>query len=272
MFEPGNEGGEHCATDGDVDICTALFLAAKLWHRGGAQGEIDYLAAATKLAECIWTYCINPQTFMPLIGDWVHPGDNAYRLTRPSDFILSGYLVFYQNDVARKQQWGNVINAIINCCQHQHSLNSQTGLIADFLQLDHQGRYSPAKGEVLESKHDGAYNWNSCRVPWRLAHYYMLTREDRLLPLLKTQANFFASQLAKGERGERIKAGYKLHGKPLESYTDMAFVAPVSFLFWVLGWQDQQTEVLHEMNDMADLTYFGETIALLCILDANVPY
>lgn len=32
---------------------------------------------------------------MPLIGDWADPGDDAYLLTRPSDFILSGYLIFY---------------------------------------------------------------------------------------------------------------------------------------------------------------------------------
>jgi hypothetical protein len=32
---------------------------------------------------------------MPLIGDWADPGDDAYLLTRPSDFILSGYLIFF---------------------------------------------------------------------------------------------------------------------------------------------------------------------------------
>jgi hypothetical protein len=31
---------------------------------------------------------------MPLVGDWCDEGDDAYKLTRPSDFILSGYLLF----------------------------------------------------------------------------------------------------------------------------------------------------------------------------------
>jgi hypothetical protein len=70
-------------------------LAAKVWGRGGAQGEIDYRAAAVSLARSIWDHCFNHETYMPLIGDWADPGDEAFALTRPSDFILSGYLLFY---------------------------------------------------------------------------------------------------------------------------------------------------------------------------------
>jgi endo-1,4-beta-D-glucanase Y len=93
-FSPGSEGGENCATDGDVDIATALFLAAKVWGRGGQHGEIDYKATAIELCGAIWEKCINHRTFMPLVGDWADEGDDAYKLTRPSDFILSAYLLF----------------------------------------------------------------------------------------------------------------------------------------------------------------------------------
>ncbi|ORZ25102.1 Six-hairpin glycosidase-like protein [Absidia repens] len=250
-FVPGDEGGMNCATDGDVDVATALFLAKRVWGRGGQQGEIDYGQSATELAGCIWQHCINHSTYMPLVGDWADPGDDAYKLTRPSDFILSGYLVFHQEDTARQQQWAQVINAIVSTTQAQLSLNPQTGLIADFLKLDHNNVYSPARGEVLESKHDGDYNWNSCQ----------------------TEAHFFAGQLAQG-RGEcGVKAGYRLNGHCIADYTDMAFVAPVSFLFWVLGWHTQLGQILQDMNGMAsDNTYFGESIALLCLLQANVVY
>jgi hypothetical protein len=64
-------------------------VAAKKW------GRSDYRQAAVELAGCIYQHCIHPQTHMPLIGDWADPGDDAYLLTRPSDFILSGYLIFY---------------------------------------------------------------------------------------------------------------------------------------------------------------------------------
>ncbi|ORX60637.1 Six-hairpin glycosidase [Hesseltinella vesiculosa] len=274
QFIPGDEGGENCATDGDVDIATALFLAARVWQRGGAQGEIDYRQAAAKLAGHVWEHCINHQTYMPLVGDWADPGDDAFALTRPSDFILSGFLVFYQDDTARQQQWGNVINAIVNTTVAQLSINPQTGLIADFLKLDRQGTYLPARGEVLESKNDGDYNWNSCRVPWRLGHYYMLTRDERLRPVLEAQAHFFNGQLGQSRDGScGVRAGYKLNGKCFVDYTDMAFVAPVSYLFWVLGWQGQLHQIVNDMNNMAgDNSYFGESIALLCLLQANVVY
>lgn len=275
-FVPGDEGGQNCATDGDVDIATALFLAARVWGRGGQQGELDYKSAAIELAGCVWQHCVNHETYMPLIGDWADPGDDAYRLTRPSDFILSGFLVFYQDDTQRSNQWANVINAIINCTNGQLALNPQTGLIGDFLQNNGQGQYYPARGEVLESDKDGDYNWNSCRVPWRLGHYYMLTRDERLRQVLETQAQFFAGQLAaRGSSGggdSAIRAGYHLNGRPFADYTDMAFVAPVSFLFWVLGWQNQLQQTLQDMNGLEEKTYFGESIAMLCVLMAAVPY
>ncbi|CAO3701632.1 unnamed protein product [Rhizopus stolonifer] len=274
QFVPGDEGGDHCATDGDVDIATALFLAAKIWGRGGAQGELDYRAAAVSLARSIWDHCFNHDTFMPLIGDWADPGDEAFALTRPSDFILSGYLLFYYEDTERQQIWGNVVNAIVNTCQAQLSFNPQTGLIADFLTLDPRTRsYNPVRKEVLESEHDPDYNWNSCRVPWRLGHYYMLSKDPRIRQLLETQANFFAHQLASGHGGDcPIRAGYHLSGKAYADYSDMAFTAPVSFLFWVLDWRQQLDQTMRYVDEDDGCIYFGESIALLGFLQAHVPY
>ncbi|KAL0142034.1 glycoside hydrolase family 8 protein [Mucor lusitanicus] len=272
-FVPGDQGGQNCATDGDVDVATALFIAGKVWGRGGTQGEYDYHAAGCALAASIWQHCFNHDTFMPLVGDWADPGDEAYALTRPSDFILSGYLMFYYCDQERQQIWGNVINAIINTCQAQLALNPQTGLIADFLTLDPRTKtYNPVHKEVLESKHDPDYNWNSCRVPWRLGHYYMLSKDERLLPLLQTEGQFFANQLAKGGDECPIRAGYKLNGKCIADYSDLAFSAPVSFLFWVLGWQQQLHQLMRYIDEDDECTYFGESIAMLGFLQAHVPY
>jgi len=122
---------------------------------------------------------------------------------------------------------------------------------------------------VLEGKHDGHYNWNSCRVPWRVAHYYHQSKDARVLPLLEAQGRFFATQMS--HHGE-IKAGYKLDGKPLENYMDLAFVAPVSFLFWVFGWNEELERARRAMNELDESTYFGETIAMICMLQTTVPY
>lgn len=171
--------------------------------------------------------------------------------------------------------WGNVINAIVRTCQAQLALHPQTGLIADFLTLDNRSKtYNPVRKEVLESKNDPDYNWNSCRVPWRLGHYYMLTRDERLRPLLETEGKFFADQLARGCNDDDcpIRAGYHLNGKAYADYSDMAFVAPVSFLFWVLGWQQQLQQVMRYIDEDDEATYFGETIAMLGFMQAHVPY
>lgn len=94
-FVPGDEGGENPATDGDTDIATALFLAAKVWGKGGTKEEIDYHTAATSLAASLWKYCFNHDAYVPLVGDWACSDDSAHVLTRPIDFILSGFLIFY---------------------------------------------------------------------------------------------------------------------------------------------------------------------------------
>lgn len=65
-----------------------------------------------------------------------------------------------------------------------------------------------------------------CRVPWRLAVYYHQSRDKRILPLLQAQLEFF-------ERQDIISAGYRLDGTALETYSNIAFQAPVWCLFQV---------------------------------------
>ena len=68
--------------------------------------------------------------------------------------------------------------------------------------------------------------FNACRAPWRLAVYYHQSRDSRILPLLKAQLKFFETQ-------KLISAGYKLDGTALETYSNIAFQAPVWCLFKV---------------------------------------
>ena len=66
----------------------------------------------------------------------------------------------------------------------------------------------------------------ACRAPWRLAVWYKQTHDQRLLPLLQAQQHFFEGQ-------DLISAGYSLKGKPLETFTNICFLAPVLCLFQV---------------------------------------
>ncbi|KAL1920964.1 uncharacterized protein VTP21DRAFT_11599 [Calcarisporiella thermophila] len=257
-FVPSDEGGENCATDGDIDIAASLFLAAR-WF---GNSHIDYRGKAIALCRAIHDHCINHQTWVPKIGDWTDPGTLHDNLTRCSDFILNHFNIFYHEDHERQQSWGRVMETIIRIVNEQLALHP-TGLLPDFLEFKH-GRFQAPQGEVLESKHDGCYNWNSCRVPWRLASYFLQTKDPRILPSLQAMCRFFAQQ-------REVKAGYRLDGHALVDYTDMSFLAPVSFLFWVMG-DPSLPRIQQQMNDLDEEKYFGQSIALINMLQAVSPY
>ena len=65
-----------------------------------------------------------------------------------------------------------------------------------------------------------------CRAPWRLAVYYLQSKDERILPLLQAQLRFFEGQ-------QLISAGYKLDGTAVADYSNIAFQAPVWCLFKV---------------------------------------
>jgi endo-1,4-beta-D-glucanase Y len=169
------DGGSNSATDGDIDVATALFYAARLWGRSPC-GRYDYRQIAVPLCKAIMEYEINPYTFMPTLGDWVtipkpqmgamgYTGgaqcgeESEYKdVTRPSDFILSGFLTFYNEDYERSEQWRRVLDSIIITVQHQLTLN-HTGLIADFLKQSANGYYEPSTKKILESDNDKVNLW-----------------------------------------------------------------------------------------------------------------
>ncbi|KAI1307043.1 hypothetical protein EDD11_004588 [Mortierella claussenii] len=276
------EGGTNPATDGDIDIATSLFYAARVWGRSPCNRH-DYRQIAISLCKAIWDHEINHYTFMPTLGDWVkvsepqmaaqgysggaHYGEeSAYSdVTRPSDFILSGFLTFYNEDPERSQQWAKVMDAIITTVQHQLHLNS-TGLIADFLKLAANGYYEPSQKKILESDNDKDYNWNSCRVPWRLSVFYLMTHDPRLQPVLMAQSHFFGSL-------PEVHAGYHLNGQRIHdrSYSDMSYTAPASVVMWTMR-HPNQIKIQNEMEELeSDRSYFGDSIQMLCLLQARNP-
>lgn len=164
------EDAEDCATDGDIDIATALFLAARKWphgsqmHPGGVYG-----AEAARLCDALMAHCIHPSLHVPLLGDWCNQDgrDNQrlYNSTRSSDFILSSFLLFHLKhpDPHARSRWQQVLEATLQVAltQMQHT---HTGLIADFLVYDSRHGWHPPRGKHLESKYDGEMSWNACRT------------------------------------------------------------------------------------------------------------
>ncbi|KAG0092843.1 hypothetical protein BGZ93_003915 [Podila epicladia] len=110
------------------------------------------------------------------------------------------------------------------------------------------------------------YNWNSCRVPWRLAVYYLLMHDERVKSIMSAQAKFLAAL-------KRIDAGYKLNGKQIgdRNYSDKAYTAPVSLAMWALQ-HPALGRVLKQIQDFEfDKSYYGDSIQILCLLQARIP-
>lgn len=164
------EDANDCATDGDIDIATALFLAARRWPHGSSMFPAGaYEAEAARISDALLQHCIHATLHVPLLGDWCNTDDKQnrklYDSTRSSDFILSSFLLFYMKhpNPHSRQRWQQVLEATLKCAMDQLNVN-RTGLIADFLVYDGKHGWRPTSGKLLESKHDGDMSWNACRT------------------------------------------------------------------------------------------------------------
>lgn len=170
-----DEDANDSATDGDIDIATALFLAARKWPQGSSMYPAGaYEAEATRIADALLEHCIHRELNVPLLGDWCNTDDKnnrkLYDSTRSSDFILSSFVLFHRRhpSAEARQRWHQVLESTLEVALSQLQIN-QSGLIADFLVYDRKHGWTPAKGKLLESKHDGDMSWNACRT--RTLHY-----------------------------------------------------------------------------------------------------
>lgn len=212
---PVDEGplANDSATDGDMDIAYALLLAHDQW---GSTGAVDYLGKArTLINKGLKASNLGP-TYRTLLGDWDKNGLN----TRSSDWMTGHFQAYYQatGDAvwlrARAAAYG-----LIADLTRSHA--PATGLMPDFVVGDPP---RPAPSEFLERPHDGAYSWNACRVPLRLAADLAHTgSEEARAALLKTSR--WLRETTGGDP-EAIQAGYALDGTPLAANSSSAFTAP----------------------------------------------
>ncbi|KAI3623902.1 hypothetical protein CBS14141_003601 [Malassezia furfur] len=268
------EDANDCATDGDIDIATALFLAARRWPHGSSMFPAGaYEAEAARISDALLQHCIHATLHVPLLGDWCNTDDKQnrklYDSTRSSDFILSSFLLFYMKhpNPYSRQRWQQVLEATLKCAMDQLNVN-RTGLIADFLVYDGNHGWRPTSGKLLESKHDGDMSWNACRTPWRLAHYYAVSGDQRILPLLQAMHHTLVSGTFPS-----VPAGLRVRdGKALVDYSGRAFIAPTGYLCYVLGDSKGQQAAVRAMDD-EESEYFGDSIDLVVAEEAMAaPY
>ena len=221
------------ATDGDMDIAYALLLADKQW---GSNGEINYLSEAKAMIAAIIKQEINPKTYSILLGNSIEHDSKDYYDTRTSDFMPANFREF--KAATSNVIWDKVINKtymLFNFMQAKYSPDA--GLVPDFIQ--HINRKPvPAKPKYLESVFDGYYNYNACRVPWRIATDYILHGDQRS-KTFTDKINTWIQQTTSGNP-DNISAGYDLKGNDLKgrNFEALSFIAP----FAVSAMVDQKNQ------------------------------
>ncbi|MFI6320232.1 glycosyl hydrolase family 8 [Nonomuraea sp. NPDC050556] len=197
--------GSDSATDGDLDVAYGLLMADKRW--GG------YRDKAVKRINAIMKDEFSLYTGLMKLGDWATADEPLSRISRTSDWMIGHFRAFEKID----PEWQTI--------RMRHTLligyyeGTTTGLLPDFVK---DGK--PVKGKVLEDEHDGDYNWNALRDPWRIGADAATSGDPGSVGWARKITTFIRK--ATGDDPKKIAAGYTLEGKSLAEGPEPAFVAP----------------------------------------------
>jgi endo-1,4-beta-D-glucanase Y len=220
-------GGADSATDGDLDIAYGLLLADQQW---GSAGSINYKATALNVLHDILTWDVNQTYWNTNPGDWARGSSNDEKHSRPSDWMTDHFIAFAKYDTANASKWNDVYNEVSKNVNYQFTHGSQsTGIVPDFVVLSGSD-FVPVTGEYLETKHDGDFDYNACRTPWRLSMSYIVNGRTDMLAAEQKTASWIRSTTSGVPN--RIRAGYYIkngpNGKSYVSYDDLAFTGPMA--------------------------------------------
>ena len=208
------------AADGDIDIAYSLLLAGTQW---GNEGRINYYKEAKAILSDIEKQEINPITFSVLLSNSIEQDSKDYFDMRSSDFMPAHFKVF--KNFTNNNLWGNVIDNNYKLFAFlQKNYSKEAGLLPDFIQHINV-RPVPAHPNYLESRYDGKYNYNACRVPWRIATDFIISGDKR--------SKAIADKINKWVRGttqdnpDNISAGYTLDGDDMRNrnFEAMSFIS-----------------------------------------------
>ncbi|MET9676218.1 glycosyl hydrolase family 8 [Streptomyces sp. NPDC006482] len=207
------------ATDGDMDVAYGLLLADKQW---GSAGTYDYKDLALKHIAAIKKDELNPTTKLLKLGDWSSSGDQYYYISRTSDWMVDHFRAF--RTASGDTTWDAVRTAHqTQISRLQSTYASGTGLLPDFV-VDTNTTPKPAPGQVLEDPNDGAYWWNACRTPWRIADDAVTSGDATSLAAARKLNTWIKTKT--GGDPNKIAIGYKLNGTQISAGSEAAFFAP----------------------------------------------
>lgn len=257
------------ATDGDIDICYSLILADAQW---GSKGIINYRLEALTMIDAIMKQEINPKTWSVILSNDVEEDSHDYFDMRTSDFIPTAFKLF--GILSKDANWNKVVDhnyTLFHSLQTRFSPDA--GLVPDFV-IHTNSNAVPPRGKYLESKYDGSYNYNACRVPWRIGLDYLLTGDKKSKAFID-KINLWIRKTT-SNTPDNISAGYTLGGDdlPRRYFEALSFISP----FAVAAMTDAKNqEWLNRLWDyltgfkMSEFDYYDNTIRLIgsIILSGN---
>ena len=176
-FSADATGGS--ATDADLDVMTALFLAY------GETGNVEYLNYAKGIAGAIYSTEVNPTTHLFMPGnDGLHMNDGYVYNT--SYFSLVGLRLAIKYDTERSAAWQQVLDAT-----YAYMLKVQAagnGLWPDWSNAD--GIPTNPENNSSTGKLCDYFGLEGVRIPLRVMWDYNWFGDDRAKTLAETAGNF----------------------------------------------------------------------------------
>jgi endo-1,4-beta-D-glucanase Y len=249
------------ATDGDVDIAYSLLLANTQW---GSNGAINYLQEAKNMIADIMQYEINHVTWSVLLSNAIEHDSKDYFDTRSSDFMPANFKAFANS--TDDNRWNKVLdNSYKLFAEMQDKYSPDAGLVPDFI-VHINKTAKPAPRHYLESAYDGYYNYNACRVPWRVAMDYLVTGDIRS-KIFVQKINRWIRETTKNDT-YNLSAGYTLEGHDIHGryFEALSFITPFAVSAMV---DESNQQWLNKVWDysvqfkLKDFDYYDNTIKLL---------
>ncbi|HUG34421.1 MAG TPA: glycosyl hydrolase family 8, partial [Anaerolineales bacterium] len=259
------EHGNESAFDGDADIAYGLLLADAQW---GSNGRINYKAEAETLMRSILESTIGSESHLPMLGDWTDQYGEVYSQYTPrsSDFMLVNFRAFGR--ATRDPVWTDIIwqsQYVMN--EIQASYSPQSGLMPDFIVLAGDLHIpQPAPPDFLEGPHDGHFNYNAGRVPWRVGSDALLNDDLASLAIAQKISHWIESS-TNGDPAN-IRVGYDLDGNPLpdSDYFTTFFVAPMGVAAMTDPNQQEWLNAVYDSVYNQHIDYYEDSVNLLCLL------
>lgn len=205
-------GGVNSASDADIDIALALYLASIRWN------QPRYREIALTIIEDIWRQEVIIINGKPVLASNNVEKDNPDQIiVNPSYFAPYAFRKFAQLDTSRA--WLDLVQSSYDILERSTAANldrsSTANLPPDWITVDRQtGEIKPITSGNLTTN----FSYDAFRIPWRIAVDWQWNQEPRARTYL-TKLQFLNTQW---QSTQRLAAIYSHDGLIIGDYEQVA--------------------------------------------------